>query len=340
VIEEVIKEEQVADEDDVTGEKPTLWLRSTLLGDDQDRVLRRRDGRPTYIASDLSYHINKFSRPKNADKLITVVGPDHHGYIARLTAVVAAHFMPHVTPGGGKPEGINGELFDSQAEKDAADKALAIAKEKLQVAMFQIVRFMKDGKPAPMRKRDGNIYALIDLINEIGLAAAPDKDVTEQQRIGRDVARFFYLMRSHETAMDFDLDLATKQSDENPVFYVQYAHARISSIIQKALEQGLASSGVAGLESHLQDPREHALMKKILDLPHEIARAADDQGVHRLATYATELARAFHYFYDGCRVIQPENPELTAVRLGLCDATKKTLARTFQLLGISAPEQM
>ena len=354
VITEVLREEQAVDEDDAEGQEPTLWLRSTRFGDDMDRVLRRRDGRPTYVASDLSYHADKLTRPENADQMITVLGPDHHGYIGRLTAVVASYFLggqggeaiassapsPQPSPPEGGEGAIDAQLYDSPENKAACQAALATARGKLQVVIFQIVRFMKDGKPAPMRKRDGNIYALIDLINEIGQAALPDAPIEKQQELGRDVARFFYLMRSHETAMDFDLDLAAKQSDENPVFYVQYAHARICSIIAKAQEQGFKATDLAAFADKLTHEREHALLKRILDLPYEIERAATDHGVHRLATYATELARAFHYFYDGCRVIQVEEPDLTQARLALCEATKLTLARVFTLLGISAPESM
>lgn len=315
VVEEVIQEAQVSDDDDVaTGERATLWLRSTNFGDDQDRVLRRKDGRLTYIASDVAYHADKFNRPSNATKLITVLGPDHHGYIGRLHAVLAA-------------------LLQQPGQPDA--DALRMAREQLQVVIFQLVRFMKDGKPAPMRKRDGNIYALIDLIDEIGKQAAPVADQTEQRRIGRDVARFFYLMRSHETAMDFDLDLATRQSDDNPVFYTQYAHARICSVIARASD----ITGEPNL-SLLVHPRETALIKKICDLPYEIQRSAKDHGVNRLTTYAVDLAGAFHYFYDACRVVQPEEPELSAARLALCHAARVGLRATFRILGVSAPERM
>ncbi len=323
------------------GECRTLWLRSTKFGDDMDRVLRRRDGRLTYISSDIAYHKDKFNRPENADKLITVLGPDHHGYIGRLTAVLAAVEMArdgHPLPTGDSEPltEIEAKIYGSPEERDAAQAALAKAKKELEVVIFQLVRFMKDGKPAPMRKRDGNIYALIDLIKEIGQHAKPSGTEEEQIEVGRDVARFFYLMRSHDTTFDFDLNLAEKQSDENPVFYVQYAHARICSILKKAEEAGMK----AGDASALSDPRELALIKKICDLPFEVRRCAEDYGVHRLTTYATELARSYHYFYDGCRVIEPENPELSAARLSLCEATRTALRATFNLLGISAPERM
>lgn len=293
-----------------------MWLRSTKFGDDMDRVLRRRDGRLTYIASDVAYHKDKFNRPPNAEKLITILGPDHHGYIGRLHAVLAALLR----------DGVDTDENNRAAFEEA--------RTKLEVLIFQIVRFVKDGKPAPMRKRDGNIYALIDLIDEIGANLAPDSDTDEQKEVGADVARFFYLMRSHDTHMDFDIDLATKQSDENPVFYVQYAHARICSVIDKA---GAITPGDGKLLTH---PRELALIKKILDLPHEVSRSAADYGVHRLATYAVELARTYHHFYDACRVIQPDEPALTADRLLLCDAARIALSQVCGLLGVRAPRRL
>jgi len=267
-----------------------LWLKSTDFGDDKDRVLVRSDGRPTYIASDIAYHRNKFSR--GFDKLIDVLGPDHHGYIGRMNAAIASS---------------------------------GFSLDRFQIVIFQIVRFVKDGQPAPMRKRDGNIYELRDLMNDVGA----------------DVARFFYLMRSHETHMDFDIDLATKRSDDNPVFYVQYAHARICSVMRKAEEAGFKAPEDASAFTHLLiHPKEGELIRKICDLPHETSRCAEDYGVHRLTTYATDLARTYHGFYDSCRVILPEDPELTQARLALCEGARVGLRATFDLLGISAPERM
>ena len=338
----------------------TLWLRSAKLGDDMDRVLRRRDGRLTYIASDVAYHKDKFNRPPGTDKLITVLGPDHHGYIGRLTAVVAAMLMEKPKPGAPLEDEIDSKLYRDSGEKEACEVALAEAKKRLEVQIFQLVRFVKDGKPAPMRKRDGNIYALIDLMKEIGTNLKPDGTEAEQLEAGKDVARFFYLMRSHDTTFDFDLDLAEKQSDENPVFYVQYAHARICSVLAKATQvfealraETLSQTGEtrsgqevryepvgADLSRMLVHDREKALIKKIVDLPDEVRRASEDYGVHRIATYAIELARTFHYFYDGCRVIQVDQPELSAARMKLCEATKRTLKTTLDLLGVSAPEKM
>jgi arginyl-tRNA synthetase len=300
-------EEEDPDAAPVTTESSeALWLRSTAFGDDKDRVLVRGDGRPAYIAADVAYLQDKLDR--GFTKLKMILGPDHHGYIGRLYAV--AQSLDHTV-------GRDGEF---------------------EIVIYQIVRFVKDGKPAPMRKRDGNIYELRDLIEELGATSLPDGPKEEQLRIGADVARFFFLMRSHETHMDFDIDLATKQSDENPVFYAQYAHARISSVIAKAAEAGLTAD--SSLSAHLIHPTEMALIKKILDLPFEVERCALDYGVHRLATFATELARTYHHFYDACRVIQTEQPELSKARLALCQAAKIGLAATFELLGVSAPESM
>ncbi len=302
------------DEDDdavVEDGKEALWLASCSnnLGDDKDRVLLRADGRPTYLAAEVAYLKDKFDR--GYGKCFLILGPDHHGYIGRTYAVVKA--------------------IGKEPVKD------------FEIVIFQIVRFVKDGKPAPMRKRDGNIYELRDLIQELGQAVAPNESKDEQERIGRDVSRFFYLMRSHETHMDFDIDLATKQSDENPVFYVQYAHARICGVLRKAEEalgSGLEALGRDINTSLLIHERERTLIKKILDLPEEVQRTAKDYGVHRIANYAIELARTFHHFYDACRVIQPEEPELSKARLALVKAAQIGLKSALDLLGVSAPEKM
>lgn len=348
-IKEVLHEEQPADEDDAIGTSSTVWLRSTKFGDDQDRVLKRRDGRFTYIASDVAYHKDKFNRPPAADKLITILGPDHHGYIGRLTAVVAASHLGDLhTVAEQAPLTLadqvpldehESEIYRSATERDRCRAAVEWAKDHLEVQIYQVVRFLKDGKPAPMRKRDGNIYALIDLVNEIGAKIKPDSSLEDQQETGKDVARFFYLMRHHDTALDFDLDLAERQSDENPVFYVQYAHARIASLLRKAEDQGFQLSPDFD-PARLNHPRELALILKINDLPFEVQRTAQDYSVNRLATYAMELARTYHAFYDSCRVLQAEEPDLSRARLALCAATQVALANTLRLLGISAPEQM
>ncbi len=349
VIEDVIVEDQPVDEDDAAGSEPTVWLRSTKLGDDKDRVLRRKDGRLTYIAGDVAYHDDKFNRPANADRLITVLGPDHHGFIGRLNAVVAAMQMPPVAASAeGEPlSEIDAKRYVSPAERDACQAAAKDAESKLLVQIYQLVRFMKDGQPAPMRKRDGNIYAISDLIEEIGAQAAPQADREEQVRIGRDVARFFYLMRHHDTTFDFDLDLAARQSDENPVFYVQYAHARIEQVLRRAREEASSlypdSNAVnGGLVATARDlhEREKQLLLQVCALPDEVALAAEDGAVNRLTNYAMELARAYHGFYDTCRVIDTDAPEVSQQRLALCVAARTALQGVLELLGVSAPLRM
>ncbi len=349
VIEDVIVEDQPVDEDDAAGSEPTVWLRSTKLGDDKDRVLRRKDGRLTYIAGDVAYHDDKFNRPANADRLITVLGPDHHGFIGRLNAVVAAMQMPPVPASAeGEPlSEIDAKRYVSPAERDACQAAAKDAESKLLVQIYQLVRFMKDGQPAPMRKRDGNIYAISDLIEEIGAQAAPQADREEQVRIGRDVARFFYLMRHHDTTFDFDLDLAARQSDENPVFYVQYAHARIEQVLRRAREEASSlypdSNAVnGGLTATARDlhEREKQLLLQVCALPDEVALAAQDGAVNRLTNYAMELARAYHGFYDTCRVIDTDAPEVSQQRLALCVAARTALQGVLELLGVSAPLRM
>jgi len=349
VIEDVIVEDQPVDEDDAAGSEPTVWLRSTKLGDDKDRVLRRKDGRLTYIAGDVAYHDDKFNRPANADRLITVLGPDHHGFIGRLNAVVAAMQMPPVAASAeGEPlSEIDAKRYVSPAERDACQAAAKDAESKLLVQIYQLVRFMKDGQPAPMRKRDGNIYAISDLIEEIGAQAAPQADREEQVRIGRDVARFFYLMRHHDTTFDFDLDLAARQSDENPVFYVQYAHARIEQVLRRAREEASSlypdSNAVnGGLTAATRDlhEREKQLLLQVCALPDEVALAAEDGAVNRLTNYAMELARAYHGFYDTCRVIDTDAPEVSQQRLALCVAARTALQGVLELLGVSAPLRM
>jgi arginyl-tRNA synthetase len=268
-----------------------LWLRSAQFGDDKDRVLVRSDGRPAYIAGDLAYMEDKLG-VRQYEKTLLILGPDHHGYIGRMNAVV---------------------------------QALGFDPERFEIVLYQLVNFVKDGKAAPMKKRDGNIYELRYLVEEIGV----------------DAARFFYLMRSHDTSMDFDIDLATKKTDDNPVYYVQYAHARISSVLAKAGGAGFAEGEWSPAFAEVLNHRtELTLIKKVVDLPQEVKWAAADYGVHRLATYAVELSRTYHHFYDACRVIQPDQPDLTQARLCLCRAAQIALRSTLALLGVSAPERL
>jgi arginyl-tRNA synthetase len=268
------------------------WLRTTTFGDDKDRVLIRSDGESTYFLSDIAYHRDKLDR--GSDKLIDVLGADHHGYVERLRAGLAA---------------------------------LGYEPDALEVAIMQLVHVVEGGERAQMSKRSGDFVTLDELIDDIGA----------------DAARFFMLQRSHDTTVDLDLELARKTSNENPVYYVQYAHARIASILRKAEEEAgesaeeRASDDFAALPV---EPTERALIKRLCELPDEVAETAERRAPHRLCAYSMEVARDFHAFYRDCQVVGALGEGVEEARLGLCLLTKETIGRTLGLLGISAPERM
>ncbi len=264
------------------------WLRTTEFGDDKDRVLIRSDGEPTYLLSDMAYHRDKLER--GSDRLIDVVGADHHGYVERLRAALAV---------------------------------LAYDPDMLEVAIMQLVHVVEGGERAQMSKRSGDFVTLDELIDDIGA----------------DAARFFMLQRSHDTTVDLDLELARMTSNENPVYYVQYAHARIASILRKAGE-GAEQRAAADFAALPVEPSERALIKRLCELPDEVSEAAARRAPHRLCAYAMEVARDFHAFYRDCQVVGAEGDGVEEARLGLCLITKRTIARTFGLLGISAPDRM
>ena len=281
---ELLKERGYAHE-----ESGALWLKSTAFGDDKDRPLVRSNGQPTYIASDAAYHLDKFQR--GFEKVIDVWGPDHHGYVARTKAAVAA---------------------------------LGCDPGRLDIIIYQAVRLLSGGEIVMMAKRTGDVVLLSELVDEVG----------------RDAARFFFLMRSSDTTLDFDLELAKQQSAENPVYYVQYAHARISSILRVAKESGISVPSAAEADpSLLNHDAEIDLIKKLAELPDLIAEAGASYEPHRLTRYAQDLAAVFHKFYTECRVMSEEKA-LTGARLVLVDSTRTVLANTLSLLGISAPERM
>ena len=281
---ELLKERGYAHE-----ESGALWLKSTAFGDDKDRPLVRSNGQPTYIASDAAYHLDKFQR--GFEKVIDVWGPDHHGYVARTKAAVAA---------------------------------LGCDPGRLDIIIYQAVRLLSGGEIVMMAKRTGDVVLLSELVDEVG----------------RDAARFFFLMRSADTTLDFDLELAKQQSAENPVYYVQYAHARICSILRVAKESGISVPSAADADlSLLNHDAEIDLIKKLAELPDLIAEAGASYEPHRLTRYAQDLAAVFHKFYTECRVMSEEKA-LTGARLVLVDSTRTVLANTLSLLGISAPERM
>jgi arginyl-tRNA synthetase len=264
------------------------WLRTTSFGDDKDRVLIRSDGDSTYFLSDIAYHRDKLDR--GSDRLIDVLGADHHGYVDRLRAGLAA---------------------------------LGYDPEALEVAIMQLVHVVEAGERAQMSKRSGEFVTLDELIDDIGA----------------DAARFFMLQRSHDTTVDLDLELARKTSNENPVYYVQYAHARIASILRKAGE-GAEERAAADFAALPVEPSERALIKRLCELPDEVAETAERRAPHRLCAYGMEVARDFHAFYRDCQVVGAEGAGVEEARLGVCLITKRTIARTLGLLGISAPERM
>ena len=266
------------------------WLESTKLGEDKDNVLIRTSGTPTYFASDIAYHYNKFDQ-RNFTEVIDVWGADHQGQIGRL--------------------------------RSALD-ALGIDSKKLKIIVVQMVRFKKGETSEKLSKRKGNVIPLIDLVDEIGA----------------DACRFLFLSRSNESQLEFDLDLAKKQSSENPVYYVQYGHARICSILRLAKEKDIEFSD--GDVSILGDPTELSLINKMLELPDVIETSVENLEAHHLPYYSMELATAFHTFYQNCRVVSSKKSDLptTKARLLLVDAARLVLGRCLNLMSMTAPDEM
>ncbi len=261
-----------------------LWLRTTEFDDDKDRVLERSSGEHTYFASDIAYHQDKLDR--GFDLMIDVWGADHHGYIKRMQAAIAA--LGH-------------------------DPAC------LELLIMQLVHLVDSGERAQMSKRAGDFVTLDELIEDIGV----------------DAARWFLLERSHETTIELDLKLAREESAENPVYYVQYAHARIASL----LARGAAESGPDGSTDEPLHASERALVRKLLEFPAEVADAAERRSPHRIASYALSAAQAFSAFYRDCPVLDV-GPAQRDFRLRLCAASGQVLARSLDLLGVSAPQSM
>lgn len=270
-----------------------LWVKTTAYGDDKDRVVRRRNQKLTYFAADIAYHREKFER--GYDRLINIWGADHHGYIARIKAVV---------------------------------EAMGYAPKRLQILIHQLVNLLRDGKQVKMSKRSGEFITLRDVVEEVGV----------------DATRFFFLMRRSDTSLDFDLELAKKATNENPVFYVQYAHARVCSIERVAKDRDWDIEDVVHnitMEelALLALPEEQALIKQASRYPDLALSAAEALEPHRMTFYLQELAGMLHRFYFGHRIII-EDAALTKARLVLMRAIRIVLHNGLDLLGISAPEQM
>ncbi|MCJ7426120.1 MAG: arginine--tRNA ligase [Dehalococcoidales bacterium] len=263
------------------------WFVSTALGEDKDNVVVRSDGSPTYFATDIAYHYNKFIE-RGFDKVINIWGADHQGHISRMKAVVAA---------------------------------LGIAPERLKVIISQMVTLRRGKELVKISKRSGDIITLREVIDEVGA----------------DACRFFFVSRTADSQMDFDLELAKKQSADNPVYYVQYAHARIASILRLAEEKGIDCAD--GDVSLLTTEPELTLIRKMLLLPEILEVVAFTLEPHHLAYYAQDLATVFHSFYMQCRVVT-EDEKMTKARLKLVEAAKTVLARTLNLMGMNAPDRM
>ncbi len=271
-----------------------LWFKSTAFADDKDRVLIRSNGVPTYFASDVAYHHDKFVR-RGFDRVIDVWGADHHGYVPRMEAAV---------------------------------EAMGRAPGDFKALLIQLVSLKRDGKVVGMSTRAGEFVTLRSVLDEVGV----------------DATRFFFLMRRSDSQLDFDLDLAKKQSSDNPVYYLQYAHARISSLLREWEGRGgdvavLRRDGTP-LPDLLFDNREaQALAETLATFPVEMAGASADLAPHVVTAYALNLAGAFHSFYNTNRILG-ESTEVERGRLRLAEAVRIVLATCLGLLGVSAPERM
>lgn len=282
--------ERLKQSGDIYEKDGALWFRSTRFGDDKDRVVIRENGVPTYFASDIAYHMEKFER--GFVRVIDVWGADHHGYIARVKGALDAF-------------GFDPDAFE--------------------VPIVQMVQLYRGGKKAYMSTRKGEFVTLRQL----------------RQEVGNDAARFFYVMRRCEQQLDFDLDLAKSESNENPVYYLQYAHARICSVMRQAAERGYAAAGaVADTDLGLLDElQEQSLMRILARYPELVAEAALAREPHQLTFYLRDVANEFHGYYNAHQFLV-EDEKLRAARLALIRATRQVLANGLGLLGVSAPEEM
>ncbi len=271
----------------VSEKEGATWFVPAALGEDKDNVLVRSDGSPTYFASDIAYHYNKFEE-RNFDRVIDIWGADHLGHVSRMKAVMSA---------------------------------LGIDPERLEIIISQMVTLRRGGELVRISKRTGDIVTLKELVDDVGA----------------DACRFFFLSRSADSQMDFDLELAKKQSVDNPVYYVQYAHARIASILRLAQERGIDYKD--GDVSLLTAEPELTLIRKMLLLPEIVELIANTLEPHHFTYYAQDLATVFHSFYKQCRVVSDDEP-LTKARLKLVKAAKIVLGRTLNLMGMTAPEKM
>ncbi len=266
-----------------------LWFRSSQFGDEKDRVIKKKDGSLTYLASDVAYHEDKFKR--GFDHLINIWGADHHGYVKRLQAAISA---------------------------------LGHSRENLDIILYQLVKLSRSGKPVAMSTRRGEFITLREVMDEVG----------------RDVLRFSFCMRSSYSHLDFDLELAKRESPENPVYYVEYAHARISSIFKKAEERKIKKRKIQKIDLKLLNtPEEKNILKLLTLFPDIVSSCAQNYQVHNIPNYLRELASEFHTFYNRHRVLSEEE-NLIQARLALVEGVRIVLRNGLKLLGIEAPEKM
>jgi arginyl-tRNA synthetase len=272
----------------VVEKEGAVWFASSTLGEEKDNVLIRSNGAPTYFASDIAYHYDKFFK-RGFDQVIDIWGADHQGHVSRVKTAV---------------------------------QALGVEEGRLEIIIGQLVGLKRGGETVRFSKRAGEIITLREVIDEAGA----------------DACRFFFLQRSADAQMDFDIDLAKRQTSENPVYYVQYAHARSAGIIAQAADRGLKYED--GDVTLLRHEAELTLLRKMLLLPELVETIAQNHEPHHLPHYALELATAFHDFYEKCRVLDDDAPDLTRARLRLIAAAKIVLASALGLMGMTVPEKM
>ena len=267
-----------------------LWFASTMLGDDKDNVVVRSSGEPTYFASDIAYHYNKFVQ-RGYDAVVNIWGADHQGHVPRMKSAV---------------------------------QALGIDPAKLTVLISQMVTLKRGSEVVRASKRTGEFVSLRELSDEVG----------------KDACRFFFLARTPSTQMEFDLELAKQESNENPVYYIQYAHARNASILKLAKSRDIDWSG--GDVALLTHPSELGLIRELLRLPELVREISQSLEPHHLPHYTMELATAFHGFYENCRVVSsnPEDADMTKARLKLVESAQIVFKRALELMGMEAPDQM
>ncbi|MFF5174949.1 arginine--tRNA ligase [Micromonospora sp. NPDC000089] len=270
------------------------WLRTTDFGDDKDRVLRKSNGEWTYFAADCAYYLDK--RERGFERVVIMLGADHHGYIGRMKAMAACF---------GDDPAVN-----------------------LEILIGQLVNLVRDGQPVRMSKRAGTVVTLEDLVDAIGV----------------DASRYALARYSSDSPIDIDVELWTRATRDNPVYYVQYVAARTASVGRNAAEVGLSRGDAAAFDPGLLDhEKENELLKALAEFPAVVASAAELREPHRVARYLEDLSGAYHRFYDSCRILPRGDEEVTDLhraRLWLNDATRTVIANGLRLLGVSAPERM